>query len=69
VVDEFQEKVFLLHKPYLKPTQVDGWNTLKPMREWCWRNSAKWFRNFGRRNNLARATLQGWHRIGGSDCL
>jgi len=44
VVDEFQEKVFLLHKPYLKPTQVDGWNTLKPMREWCWRNSAKWFR-------------------------
>ena len=36
--------------PYRKPTQVDEERILRPTEEVSSRNSAKWSRNFGRRD-------------------
>jgi len=36
---------------------VDKFSKLKRLRELCWRNSAKWLRNFGRRSNFIRVTF------------
>ena len=40
--------------PYRKPTQVDEERILRPTGEGLLRNSAKWSRNFGRRDALER---------------
>ena len=46
-----QEKPLLFHAyPYRKPTQVDEERILRPAGEVLLRNSAKWSRNFGRRD-------------------
>ena len=61
-----QEKplLFVWH-PYRKPTQVDEERILRPTEEAPSRNSAKWSRNFGRRD--ARAIWP--QRTGPSNCL
>ena len=42
----------LIKYPYRKPTQVDEERILRPAGEVLLRNSAKWSRNFGRRDAL-----------------
>ena len=61
-----QEKPLLfIRYPYRKPTQVDEERILRPAEEALSRNSAKWSRNFGRRDAIGR-----WpQRIGSSNCL
>ena len=51
--------------PYRKPTQVDEERILRPAGEVLLRNSAKWSRNFGRRD--ARVIWP--QRKGSSNCL
>ena len=51
--------------PYRKPTQVDEERILRPTGEALLRNSAKWSRNFGKRD----APVRGPQRIGPSNCL
>ena len=51
--------------PYRKPTQVDEERILRPAEEALLRNSAKWSRNFGRRD----ATVRWPQRKGPSNCL
>ena len=47
----FQEKPlsFSLTRPYRKPTQVGEMSILRRLRELGRRNSANWYRNFGKR--------------------
>ena len=51
--------------PYRKPTQVDEERILRPTGEALLRNSAKWSRNFGKRD----APVRGPQGIGPSNCL
>ena len=46
----------ILRRPYRKPTQVDEERILRPSGEGLLRNSAKWSRNFGRRDTLGRGS-------------
>ena len=65
----FSRNSFWTNQPYPKPTQVNKFSKLRRLRELCWRNSAKWLRNFGIRSDFLRATLRSCHIIGDSDCL
>ena len=51
--------------PYRKPTQVDEERILRPTEEALSRNSAKWSRNFGRRDACESRP----QRNGPSNCL
>ena len=55
----------LYMSPYRKPTQVDEERILRPTEQVSSRNSAKWSRNFGRRD----ASEWRPQRKGPSNCL
>src|SRR5450830_1429576 len=72
----FQEKPlsFSHTRPYRKPTQVGEMSILRRLRELGRRNSANWYRNFGKRYAPVAWSLycdraKGLQYTGGCDCL
>jgi len=61
--DTTMNPIRAIYLPYCKPTLVNTSRRRRRLREPCWRNSANWSRNFGRRDVGGRpstALNQGW---------